>query len=69
MRKIRSQIFRQIAVQDGGKYASRFRTKPSGELCVVLPEDQVLKRLRKKWYISGVTVEPSWPPPGTEIQI
>ena len=51
VRQMRSQIFRQIvqkrrrntvvfqgvSVQDDGKYASRWRTKPSGGLCAVLP--------------------------------
>ena len=51
VRQMRSQIFRQIvqkrrrhtdvcqgvSVQDDGKSASRWRAKPSGGLCAVLP--------------------------------
>ena len=51
VRQMRSQIFRQIvqkrrrntvvfqevSVQDDGKYESRWRAKPSGGLCAVLP--------------------------------
>lgn len=36
-RRRNTVVFQKVSVQDDGKYESRWRAKPSGGLCAVLP--------------------------------